>query len=751
MSIPSFKARFSFQAKVLVPVIAIMVLLVGAMMWLVNLRTTGQLRAEAARQLETANNVFKNTQEIRAENLVARYFTVTHEPRFLAVTKTIAPDAKTLERSLKDFVDQDKDTQVVLFTLEDGHRLASARRDPNLDISEFEVRSSAATRQALAGQPKVDTIAVNGRLFDAVSIPVGGHAMTIGVEIGESVVQQIKRVTHREVLLLMDNNVAASSLAKFRFNSKLEARFSELEANRGTLKDGPENEVLLDGEHFLCQAERFPSLSGDAKLGYLLLSSYEESLAAFKDTKQMLLAVSLVGIVLSTGIVWLVIRKITQPLRQLRDSAEAVGRGDFSRRVEVLSRDECGELSVVFNTMTLNLKTSHEELERTVETLKATQHQLIQSEKLSGIGEFVAGVAHELNNPLTSVMGFSELLQQGELAETQRRFLDMIFKSAKRCQKIVQSLLSFARRHAPERKVLCVNEILESAVEILQYQMRTSNIEVKTHLDRQLPATLIDSHQMQQVFLNIINNARQAMDAQPGGGCLDITTSAADGRVRITFQDNGPGISAENLKKIFNPFFTTKEVGKGTGLGLSLCYGIVTEHGGSITPQSEPGKGATFIIDLPITQEAAAKAEKAVVAAPQNAFEGVGKRVLVIDDEDSILQMIQEALTVNGYKVDVARDGETALRRLGQYHYDLALCDWKMPGLNGEQVYERLRTSNPEMSQRLIFITGDVVNEKTQEFLKASNKVCLSKPFTLAEFRAAIGRMLAASAGQAGA
>src|SRR5260221_4968945 len=196
-------------------------------------------------------------------------------------------------------------------------------------------------------------------------------------------------------------------------------------------------------------------------------------------------------------------------------------------------------------------------------------------------------------------MGFAELLQQGEMPETQRRYLDMIFKSAKRCQKIVQSLLSFARRHAPERKVLCANEIVESAVEILQYQMRTSNIEVSTGLDPALPLTDIDPHQMQQVFMNIINNARQAMEGQQAKGLLRITTESADDCVRITFQDNGPGIPAENLKKIFNPFFTTKEVGKGTGLGLSLCYGIVSEHGGAITPGNTPGEGGDFIIQIP--------------------------------------------------------------------------------------------------------------------------------------------------------
>jgi two-component system NtrC family sensor kinase len=465
-----------------------------------------------------------------------------------------------------------------------------------------------------------------------------------------------------------------------------------------------------------------------------------------KITGHMPLLVGLLGVALSTVIVWFVIGRVTQPLRQLRDSAEAVGRGDFSRRVEVASRDECGELAEVFNQMTENIKASREELEKTVETLKATQNQLIQSEKLSGIGEFVAGVAHELNNPLTSVMGFADLLQQANMPESERRYLDMIAKSAKRCQKIVASLLSFARRHAPERKVVCVNEIVESAVEILQYQMRTSNIEVIMQLDPRLPATEVDSHQMQQVFLNIINNAKQAMEGRDVKGCLRVTTETADGRVRVIFSDNGPGIPPENITKIFNPFFTTKEVGKGTGLGLSLCYGIVSEHGGTITPYSKPGEGATFVIELPITRALADAAEKKATAPlpPQAKNEGVGKRVLVIDDEDTILQMISAALTMNGYKVDVARDGEAALRRLGQYHYDLALCDWKMPGLNGEQVYERLHATNPEMSRRLIFITGDTVNEKTQEFLSSRHKVCLSKPFTLGEFRSAINRVMTA-------
>src|SRR5262249_24133685 len=456
-------------------------------------------------------------------------------------------------------------------------------------------------------------------------------------------------------------------------------------------------------------------------------------------------------------IVWFLVRKVTQPLRELRDTAEAVGQGDFSRRVDVISRDECGELAEVFNRMTENLKSSREQLEMTVETLKTTQAQLIQSEKLSGIGEFVAGVAHELNNPLTSVMGFSELLKRSDKDPQHQRYLEMIHQSSLRCQKIVQSLLSFARRHQPERKLASLNELAEGAVEILQYQMRTSNIEVITRLDPDLPQVLLDPHQIQQVFINIINNARQAIEAHRPNGWVRITSERQGNRVRVIFQDNGPGIAEADLSKVFDPFFTTKEVGKGTGLGLSLCYGIIREHGGTIAVRSKLGHGAQFTVELPLAApsgepkpEVASTAPTTAPAEPAapltgNGREGKGKKVLVIDDEEPILQIVREALSDHGYEVDVARDGESALKRLHQTAYDLALCDWKMPGLSGQQVYERLRASNPKLSDRMIFITGDVINDKTQKFLQERKKMCLSKPFSLSEFREAIGRAMAMS------
>jgi CheY-like chemotaxis protein len=255
----------------------------------------------------------------------------------------------------------------------------------------------------------------------------------------------------------------------------------------------------------------------------------------------------------------------------------------------------------------------------------------------------------------------------------------------------------------------------------------------------------VDPHQLQQVFLNIINNARQAIEAHQPQGSIRISSESCGQNVRVTFQDNGPGISEENLKRIFDPFFTTKEVGKGTGLGLSLCYGIVKEHGGTIKVTSNPGEGANFTLEIPSGAglKEAQKATEPLDPAFSQVRYGTGKKVLVIDDEEAILQMMRETLHQHGFQVDVARDGESALRRLSQTPYDLALCDWKMPGLNGQEVYERLRADNPLLSERMIFITGDVINDRTQKFLQDRQKVCLSKPFSLSEFCIAIDKALA--------
>jgi signal transduction histidine kinase/ActR/RegA family two-component response regulator len=748
------KIQCSFSTKVLLPMVGTMVLLMALTVWLVDRRIAQQFQREAAASLATAEAVFRNSRELQTKELLLRYRHLPNEPRYKAAFQ--AADPPTLRDLLSDLLGE-QTADVILFTTDKPELLASSKRDPLTSTSDFESGSAPAVAQALRGEEKADTIRVGGRLFDVVSIPVFGTsgyligALTLGSEISDAVAQRFSRVTQSQIILVANGRVIASTLPTPGLQPQLARLFNECLAAtgpRGDLKGVP-----LGNEHYFCSAGRFDSLSGDDRLGYLLLSSYEKPWRDLQSTHQMLLAVSASGILLGIAVVWFMVRRTTQPLRSLSASVEAVGRGDFSQRVHIVSQDEIGELACAFNRMTENLERSRSQLERTIETLKTTQAQLIQSEKLSGIGEFVAGIAHELNNPLTSVMGFSELLKQSAADPQHQRQLDLIHKSALRCQKIVQSLLSFARRHQAERKLSSLNELITGAVEFLQYQLRTSNIEVVTKLDSDLPKTMVDPHQLQQVFLNIINNARQAIEGHHPKGCVRIGTQTCGQHLRVVIQDDGPGISDQNLSKVFDPFFTTKEVGKGTGLGLSLCYGIIKEHGGAISVRSKPGEGATFIIDLPLVRgagEAPHESGTDQILPPRPQRQGAPKKILVIDDEEAILQMVRDTLSSHGYEVDGVTDGDAALRRLTQIRYDLALCDLKMPGLNGQQVYEQIRASYPALSERMIFITGDVINENAQRFLQQRKKVCLSKPFSLAEFRTAVDRALASRTGSDG-
>jgi two-component system NtrC family sensor kinase len=227
------------------------------------------------------------------------------------------------------------------------------------------------------------------------------------------------------------------------------------------------------------------------------------------------------------------------------------------------------------------------------------QEKLYLTDRLASVGEMASGIAHELNNPLTSVIGLSEVLATEEIPENVKEDVATIRSEARRAAVIVQNMLSFARKHAPRKQLSNINRIIEDVLKLRAYEHRVTGIRVEKELEAGLPETLVDYFQIQQAFINVVLNAEQAMAEKKGQGVLKITTRQAEGMIKVTITDNGPGIEPQNLKRIFDPFFTTKEVGKGTGLGLSICYGIISAHRGRIYAESEPGKGATFIVELP--------------------------------------------------------------------------------------------------------------------------------------------------------
>jgi two-component system NtrC family sensor kinase len=378
------------------------------------------------------------------------------------------------------------------------------------------------------------------------------------------------------------------------------------------------------------------------------------------------------------------------------------------------------------------------DLQQSLLDLKATQAQLVQSEKLSAIGQLIAGVAHEMNNPLTAVMGYAQLLLTTEgIAEDIRYDLSKIYSQAQRAAKIVQNLLTFARQHKAERQLVDVNEVLERTLELRAYQLRVENIEVSTRLGQCPFSTMADPSQLQQVFLNLINNAQDAMTSYRGGGHLTVVSEAHGKVIRVRFIDDGPGLLPEVRQHLFEPFFTTKDVGKGTGLGLSICFGIISQHGGRIWAEGEQGKGATFIVELPLAETVPAAGyppEDTPVPAAKS------RRVLVVEDEEDVAALVARVLSEDGHDVVLASDGQDALHKLAEARklrmsFDLVLTDVKMPGLSGPALYEHIRQQEPFLSQRFIFVTGDTVSTETQRFLQEVGLPYLSKPFTINDLR----------------
>ncbi len=363
---------------------------------------------------------------------------------------------------------------------------------------------------------------------------------------------------------------------------------------------------------------------------------------------------------------------------------------------------------------------------------KLTEENINETSRLVSIGELAAGVAHELNNPLTSVMGFSQLLMDEQLPQQIHEDLQRVYSEAQRAAKIVQNLLSFARRSEPEKQYLDLRPILESAVEIKSYDFKVNNINVNTQLSPDLPRSMVDQQQLLQLVLNILTNAEQAMTETSGGGELTLAAIRAGDKIRISIADDGPGIKPENVNKIFDPFFTTKGVGNGTGLGLSIAYGLVRQHGGDVWVESELGQGTTFHLELPIL-EFEGEEEVTSEAPVQETPHGEGRRILVVDDEQSIRTFLEAALSRKGYQVDLVEDGMEAWHKLESTSYECIILDLKMPGISGEQLYRRIAELDEEKAKRVIFFTGDTLSFENERFLSSTGNSYLSKPVDVEE------------------
>jgi two-component system NtrC family sensor kinase len=392
-------------------------------------------------------------------------------------------------------------------------------------------------------------------------------------------------------------------------------------------------------------------------------------------------------------------------------TAHAEPQDEGARRIEALMRDVS-------------------ERKRLEDQARDLYQQLLQAEKLAALGQTISGVAHELNNPLATILTWAERLSQRPVDDQTRRGLETILSESERAAKIVRNLLTFARKRHTTRAMVDVNQVVRETLALRSYEQRLSNITIIEALAAGLPLVFADPHQFQQVLLNLVINAEQAMLGTHGRGTLILRTwQDLDGNaVLLEVNDDGPGVPEDVQPRIFDPFFTTKEVGKGTGLGLTVAYAIIQEHGGRITVKSEPETGASFFIalpvgDAPIKPAAAKEPLKGVVAA--------GSVALVVEDEAALGAAVAESLADAGFVVDRAGDGGEALLRVQGRVYDLIICDLKMPRVDGMTFYRALERDHPDAARRILFVTGDVAGTEAERFLDETGCRWLAKPFRL--------------------
>jgi len=367
------------------------------------------------------------------------------------------------------------------------------------------------------------------------------------------------------------------------------------------------------------------------------------------------------------------------------------------------------------------------------------QDQLIQSEKMSAIGQLIAGIAHDLNNPLASVVGFSDFLaESGDVPQALAEPLRVIRQEAERAATIVKNLLSFARRQEGERHPQPLQPLLESVLALLKNEMMALKVETALLVEPNIPDIEMNPNQIKQVFVNLLNNAAQAIASSGRPGHITVTAKRWLDGVAVSVADDGPGIPEELLPRVFEPFFTTKTEGEGTGLGLSICQGIVKEHGGRITLESSPGVGATFTVELLSGSRPQRPSQPAKPAATAGRL-----RVLVVDDEPHILHYMRATLESWGHTVEVASDGTEAVERALVIPFDVIVCDLRMPRLGGREMYNNLARQYPDIARKVIFATGDTVRGDTLQFLEQLGRPFLHKPFTLAELRTVLGNVAA--------
>ena len=503
------------------------------------------------------------------------------------------------------------------------------------------------------------------------------------------------------------------------------------------------------------QLKKYVNLSGEIfeeQIGIARVGlTKKHVIAAVSNVKRTVGIITLSVVFLGMTLTIIIVRIIVTPIKRLVQGTRQLSSGNLAFKVAVTSSDEIGELTKSFNSMIGSLKKYNEQIEeysRTLEEkvlertkkLKEKELELIRYEKFDAIVEFITGMTHELNNKLTPILGYIQIFRALGLGEEIDQYIEVMEDSAMNAKHIVESLLKYSRPVPPKKEYIQLNETMQHTIGLIEPTIRMQGIKLETTLDSDIPKTMADESQISQVFLNILNNACQAIEKKEHGIIAISSGMSVEKNILFCISDNGTGIPEENLTKIFDPFFSTKEVGKGTGLGLSVTYGIIQGHEGTIRVGSEPGKGCTFEIELPVKKDTSRK----IINDKKISCKTIPRKgsILVIDDDHSVRSVIKDALKKH-HTITLAASVEEAKKIIKKTTFDVYFIDLRMPGATGQHLFTWLTEQFEPEIEKTVFITADTFDKKTKTFLDHAQRPRLIKPFHIETLFEAVNEILA--------
>ncbi|MGH8016732.1 MAG: ATP-binding protein [Opitutaceae bacterium] len=734
--------RSSVQTKVLVPVLACLVLLPVVIGAIVERHVTEQAKRTASERLDTTEIVFHGLLEDRAASLFAQFRTKVNEPRFKATVRL--EDGPTLEDYLETSTlgEVGDDIAVVAYASTEKGFLAGVSRDSSVTGRSF-FDSVSAARQENAADRNRRMLAIGSKVYNVLAVPVvlaenepPLGVLFIGVRFDDAAAQHLKELTRSEIVLYAADIPVVGTVQG--------AALANLVLTRAT------TELQINGEHFLAKGGSSDLFDPGSGLRYVLLASYEGSLEALAHTRIVFVGVSVACILVACVVVPAWVRKIISPLRALRDGADAVGRGDFTRRLAIASRDECGELAESFNRMTDNLQQSRTQLEDTVATLRETQEVLRAARDAAEAAnraksEFVANMSHEMRTPMNGIIGMASLLLSEDLPPEQREYGETIRSSASGLLYIIDEVLDISKLESGQFEICPQPTELRPCVEGLISRFQTAcakkQIEIAWHIAPDVPAiVMLDPARLKQVLSNLVENALKFTER--GRITIRITrASRGADLLQISVEDTGIGIPADRIDRLFKPFSqvessATRSYG-GVGLGLAIANRIVELMRGTIEATSTPGSGSKFQFTIHAPAQPGAAAEQKRVsstcsgspAAPATLAQNHPLTILVVEDNPVNTRVLQLILKKLGYAADCVVNGQEALERIEHKTYDVVFMDLQMPVLDGLGATRKLReTHSIEEPPYIIALTANARQEDREACAAAGMQAFMSKP-----------------------